>query len=163
VAVMVVPLVDPSTRTDVPVVMAAADVELVPFWYVVEDASLTVTFWPADVVRVKPDVDTLLTVPDDPPAAGPERALDPPPPGMPCPVVAEGDAAVEGEVAVAAVAQPESPITVASATAAINPLLLFGSDRRGFGWRVSLEFVRSLFIMALSYLANLLRECQPLP
>jgi hypothetical protein len=28
---------------------------------------------------VKPDVDTLLTVPDDPPAAGPDRALDPPP------------------------------------------------------------------------------------
>ena len=29
---------------------------------------------------VKPDVDTLPTVPDDPPAAGPDRALDPPPP-----------------------------------------------------------------------------------
>jgi hypothetical protein len=29
---------------------------------------------------VKPDVDTLLAVPDDPPAAGPDRALDPPPP-----------------------------------------------------------------------------------
>jgi hypothetical protein len=28
----------------------------------------------------KPDVDTLSTVPDDPPAAGPDRALDPPPP-----------------------------------------------------------------------------------
>ncbi len=28
---------------------------------------------------VKPDLDTLLTVPDEPPAAGPERALDPPP------------------------------------------------------------------------------------
>jgi hypothetical protein len=41
---------------------------------------LTVTFWPADVVSVKPDVDRLLTVPDDPPAAGPDRALDPPPP-----------------------------------------------------------------------------------
>jgi hypothetical protein len=31
-------------------------------------------------VSVKPDVDTLLAVPDDPPAAGPDRALDPPPP-----------------------------------------------------------------------------------
>jgi hypothetical protein len=41
---------------------------------------LTVTFWPADVVMVKPDVDRLPTVPDDPPAAGPDRALDPPPP-----------------------------------------------------------------------------------
>jgi hypothetical protein len=29
---------------------------------------------------VKLDVDTLSTVPDDPPAAGPDRALDPPPP-----------------------------------------------------------------------------------
>jgi hypothetical protein len=28
---------------------------------------------------VKPDVDTLPTVPDDPPAAGPDRALDAPP------------------------------------------------------------------------------------
>ena len=31
---------------------------------------------------VKPDVDRLLTVPDDPPAAGPDRALDPPPPDL---------------------------------------------------------------------------------
>jgi hypothetical protein len=30
---------------------------------------------------VKLDVATLSTVPDDPPAAGPDRALDPPPPG----------------------------------------------------------------------------------
>jgi hypothetical protein len=35
-------------------------------------------------VSVKPDVDTPLAVPDDPPAAGPDRALDPPPdPGPP--------------------------------------------------------------------------------
>jgi hypothetical protein len=34
---------------------------------------------------VKPDVDPLPTVPDAPPAAGPDRALDPPPPdpGLP--------------------------------------------------------------------------------
>jgi hypothetical protein len=44
VAVMVVPLVVPSTMTGSPVVMALAEVELVPFWYAVEDASLTVTF-----------------------------------------------------------------------------------------------------------------------
>jgi hypothetical protein len=43
VAVMVVPLVIPSTRTFSPVVMALAEVELVPLWYVVEDASSTVT------------------------------------------------------------------------------------------------------------------------
>jgi hypothetical protein len=44
VAVMVVPLVVPSTRTVSPVVKALAELELVPFWYVVEDALLTVTF-----------------------------------------------------------------------------------------------------------------------
>jgi hypothetical protein len=44
VAVMVVPLVVPSTRTGSPAVMAVAEAEPVPFWYVVEDASLTVTF-----------------------------------------------------------------------------------------------------------------------
>jgi hypothetical protein len=57
----------------------------------VEDALLTVTFWPADVVNVKLDADTLSTVPDDPPAAGPERAFDPPPPRAGCPDVAEAD------------------------------------------------------------------------
>ncbi len=60
--------------------MALAEAVLVPFWYVVADASLTVTFWPADVVIVKPDVDMLATVPDAPPAAGPDRAFNPPPP-----------------------------------------------------------------------------------
>jgi hypothetical protein len=44
VAVMVVPLVVPSTRTRWPFAMALADVELVPFSYFVEDASSTVTF-----------------------------------------------------------------------------------------------------------------------
>src|SRR5690348_5176664 len=87
VAVMVVPLVVPSTRTLSPVVMALAEVELVPFWYVVEDASSTVTFWPPAVDSVNLDVDTLPTVPAAPPAAGPDRALDPPPPG--CPAGAE--------------------------------------------------------------------------
>jgi hypothetical protein len=41
---------------------------------------LTVTVWPAEVDSVKPDADTLLTVPTEPPAAGPDRALDPLPP-----------------------------------------------------------------------------------
>src|SRR3981081_4653999 len=80
VAVMVVPLVVPSTRTLWPVVMALAEVELVPSWYAVDDASVTDTLCPADVDNVKPDVVTLLTVPEDPPAAGPDRAFDPPPP-----------------------------------------------------------------------------------
>jgi hypothetical protein len=74
--------------------MAPGELELVPFLYVVEDASLTVTFWPADVEIVKLDVDTLSTVPDDPPAAGPDRALDPPRLDAGCPDAADGDAAV---------------------------------------------------------------------
>jgi hypothetical protein len=44
VAVMVVPLVFPSTRTPWPFLMTLAEIEPVPFRYVVEDASLTVTF-----------------------------------------------------------------------------------------------------------------------
>ena len=80
VAVMVVLLVVPRTRTLSPVVMALAEAGLACFWYVVADASLTVTFWPADVVIVNRAVDRLPTVPAAPPAAGPDRALDPPPP-----------------------------------------------------------------------------------
>src|ERR1700751_3041141 len=83
VAGIVVELVVPRTRTGSPVVMALAEAGLVPFWYVVEDASLTVTFWPAGVVMVKPDVDRLLPARDDPPAPGPARALGPPPPELP--------------------------------------------------------------------------------
>jgi hypothetical protein len=59
---------------------ALGEIEVVPFLYVVEDALVTVTFCPADVVSDKLDADTLLTVPMVPPAAGPDRALDPPPP-----------------------------------------------------------------------------------
>jgi hypothetical protein len=103
-AVMVVAFVVPSTRTLAPFVMAVAELDLVPFWYVVEDALLTVTFSPAAVVIVKLDADTLSTVPDDPPAAGPDRALDPPPRAG-CPDVAEPDVAV--------VAVPEPVLAVA--------------------------------------------------
>jgi hypothetical protein len=95
VAVMVVPLVVPNARTGSPAAMALAEAGPVPFWYVVEDASLTVTFWPADVEIVKPDPDTLPTVPDAPPAAGPDRALEPPlsdggRPAKPPPLAAAG-------------------------------------------------------------------------
>jgi|GEM_PF-4113286 len=93
-AVMVVPFVIPSTRTLSPFVMELAERELVPFRYVVEDTFLTVTFWPAGVVIVKLDVDTPSTVPDDPPAAGPDRALDPAPRDTGWPDVAEADVAV---------------------------------------------------------------------
>ena len=41
---LVVPLVVPSTRTPTPAAMAVAEVGLVPFSYVVEAASSTVTF-----------------------------------------------------------------------------------------------------------------------
>jgi hypothetical protein len=88
---------------------------------------------------VKLDADRLLTVPTDPPAAGPDRALDPPAaprPGPGCPGVAEGDVAV----ACGDVAQPaESPITAhIGAAATINPLLLSDGHRRPFGRRVRL-------------------------
>jgi hypothetical protein len=53
---------------------------------------------------VKLDLDTLSTVPDAPPAAGPDRALDPPPPGSPA--VAEGVALEEVELEEEAVVVP---------------------------------------------------------
>jgi hypothetical protein len=79
---------------------------------------------------------------------------------MPCPAVAEGDADVAGDVAVAVAAQPESPITALSAMAAIQTLLLFDSNRRALGRR---GFVGLLFMMRLLLFGNLFRECQPLP
>ena len=81
VAWMLVPLVVPRTRTSSPLLTALGDVVVVPARYCVDVAFSTLTFWPAEVVRVKPDGDRSLTVPDAPPAAGPERAL-----GAPLPV-----------------------------------------------------------------------------
>lgn len=82
---------------------------------------------------VKLDVDTLLTVPDDPPEAGPDRALDAPPldprpPAVPLPaVVGEVDVAVGEYVPQAA----ESPITAdIRAAAMIHRPLLFDSRTR---------------------------------
>jgi hypothetical protein len=65
-----------------------------------------VTFWPAGVESVKLDVDTLATVPTVPPAAGPDRALDPPPPSA-------GRPDVVAAVVVAVVAVPEPLFAVA--------------------------------------------------
>jgi hypothetical protein len=107
-AVIVVLFVTPSTRTASPVVTPLAGAAWVPCQYAVEDVVLMVTFCPAEVVSVNPEVDTLSTVPDDPPAAGPDRALDPPPPGMWWPDVAEADVAV--------VAVPEPVLAVALTT-----------------------------------------------
>jgi hypothetical protein len=72
---------------------------------------------------VKPDVDTLLTVPDDPPEAGPDRALDPPLPGRPA--VAELEGELEEEVA--AVAELEGEL---EEEAVAVPLLLLPQAAR---------------------------------
>jgi hypothetical protein len=136
VAVMVVPLVVPSTRTLSPVMIAFGELGFVPFWYVVDDASSTVTFWPADVVMVKPDEDTLATVPDAPPAAGPDRALG----ALPLDPLLLPEATAAGGAAVDEpdLAMPtESPITphISAAAAAIHRRLLFVSNRRTFDRR----------------------------
>jgi hypothetical protein len=101
--------------------MALFEVEVVPFSYFVEDVSSTVTSSPVDVVRVKPDFDTLSTVPDDPPAAGPDRALEP-----------DAGWAAAAEVDVAS--PTESPSSGAiSAAATSRPILLLGSNLRTLG------------------------------
>jgi hypothetical protein len=93
---MVVPSTVPSTSTLSPFLTALADVEPVPLRYVVDDALLTVTVCPVDVESVKLDVDMLSTVPDAPPAAGPDRALDPRPPSAGRADVVAGEVAVFG-------------------------------------------------------------------
>ncbi|MGO9487466.1 MAG: hypothetical protein ACLQBB_00380 [Solirubrobacteraceae bacterium] len=92
-AVIVVLSVVPSTRAVLPLLTALADAACVPFSYFVADVSLTVTFSPAEVNSPKPELETLLTLPIDPPAAGPDRAL-PPMPGARCAGAAEVDEAV---------------------------------------------------------------------
>ena len=75
-----------------------------------------VTFWPVGVVSVKPDADTLVTVPDDPPAAGPDRALDPAPPAWAadgCPCCADVTLGVLAAVAV--LDPPEAADTIPNA------------------------------------------------
>jgi hypothetical protein len=75
-------------------VTALTDADFVPFSYFVDEVSLIVTFSPVGVVSLKPELETPLTLPVDPPAAGPERALDPPLPGACCAGVADVDDAV---------------------------------------------------------------------
>src|ERR1700730_13906354 len=78
---------------------------------------------------VKLDLDTLLTVPNAPPAAGPDRALDPPPRAM-----VEEDAVVadEGAADTEDEARPtESPVAAhISAAATIRPRRVFDRDCR---------------------------------
>jgi hypothetical protein len=91
------------------------------------------------VDSVKLDVDTLATVPDAPPAAGPDRALDPPPADPRPPAEPLPAAGAEGDVAVAEDAlQTASPITApVSAPAMIHRFLVFDSNRRTLGGRCS--------------------------
>jgi hypothetical protein len=141
VAVIVVLSVVPSTSAVSPLVTALADAEFVPFSYVVDDVSLTVAFSPADVNSPKPVVDTLLTVPIDPPAAGPDRALDPP---LAAPERVVCAAVVEELVAAVALDEPpqaESPITGTSSpdVAAMDAVSL-----KYLFWRVMSGFFLSL-------------------
>jgi hypothetical protein len=133
---MVVELTVPMTRTWVPFLMALAEIELDPLLYFVEELSSTVTFCPAEVVRVKPELDTLVTVPEDPPAAGPDRALDPPAAAPGGPAVWLLDAAGVAAAAGDARRPTESPIMGASiAAATMRRHFFFVNRRRTFGLR----------------------------
>ena len=91
---------------------------------------------------VKLDFDTLSTVPDAPPAAGPDRALDPPPPD-PRPPAEPLLAACCATEAEADVARPTgTPITAHMAAAATtHRLLVFQSDLRILRRRDGLDVV----------------------
>ena len=107
---------------------------------------------------MKPDAVTLLTVPDAPPVAGPDRALDPPPPAA----VEDDVAVVEGAAAFdeGDVAQPANSATTAPIDAAtIHPRLGFDSSRRDpVGALVSSELVGSQsFMMDFFLLGKLCR------
>jgi hypothetical protein len=120
-AVMVVPLVVPTTKTGSPVVTALAEACVASVRYVVVGTSLIVTCCPADVFNVKPDDDMALTVPTAPPDAGPERAFPPPPAGPAAPpaLCAAVDAAdVAVDVAGDAARLTETPVAVRPAATA---------------------------------------------
>jgi hypothetical protein len=90
----------------------------------VEDAFSTVTFSPADVDTVKLDVDTLLTVPTMPPAAGPDRALDPacaPDPAVAvCPVPAPAEPLLEAALTIPAAPPAITTTTTPTARGLLN-------------------------------------------
>jgi hypothetical protein len=99
---------------------------------------------------VKPDEDKLLTVPDAPPSAGPDRALDPAPPpaaGAPAPNPAPPATPLPGTKCLAVdegdtASAMESAITAhSSAAATIHPLILFDSSRPTLGQRACLAVV----------------------
>jgi hypothetical protein len=103
---------------------------------------------------VNPDEVTLVIVPVDPPSAGPDRALDPPPlppaAGKPFPAAAGPDVDDDVGVDVVAVAaHPVSPTAAADSTATvIHALLLFSSERSPFerAWSFGLLFMISLLL-----------------
>lgn len=90
---------------------------------------------------MKLDVDTLSTIPTAPPAAGPDRALDPRRPAEPLPdAVAEGDVVVAEDMPQAA----ESPIaTHISEAAMIRRLCLIDGELGGAAETVSWWLVGS--------------------
>jgi hypothetical protein len=129
---MVVELTVPSTRTLCPLVTTLAEVEVVPCPYFVEEFSSTVTFWPVDVVIVKPDGDTVATVPDAPPCAGADRAL-----GAPVEDAGATSCAADAEAEVATLTG--SPIAAhINVAAAIRPLLLYARNRLALRLRACL-------------------------
>src|ERR1700730_14962125 len=89
---------------------------------------------------LKLDADTLPTVPAAPPVAGPDRALDAPPPDPLPPAEPRAEAGCAG-VDERDVARPtESPITAhaAAAATAIHRRLLVASNRPTLGQRACL-------------------------
>jgi hypothetical protein len=84
-----------------------------------------VTFSPVAVVSVNPEKDTLVIVPADPPAAGPDLALEPlpdpnPPAGL---LVAAGEAVAVPPLAAAVPGVLLQAATVATTTAAAPPAM----------------------------------------
>jgi hypothetical protein len=152
VADIVVLSVVPTTRAVSPLVTALADAALIRFSYVVDDVSFTVTFSPADVNSPKPEDDTLLTFPTDPPAAGPDRALAPPPPNPGDPPDAAVVDAVVPEPELEVPPQAESPIAgTSSPTAAAMDGISW--RLKGVCWRVMMLFPFRVIGIARSFSA----------
>jgi hypothetical protein len=89
---------------------------------------------------VKPDLDTLVTEPEEPPAAGPDRALDPPPADPGGPAAWALDAGCVADAA-GDVARPTESATMGASIAAatMRRHFFFVSTRRTFGFSVSTE------------------------